>query len=53
MSVDLEVPMASVKKGQLTAPPEWWVHLRKEKRTFWKAERKAQREDAKARTAEA
>ena len=33
--------MATVKKGTLTAPPEWWKHLRKTKRVFWKRERKA------------
>jgi hypothetical protein len=38
--------MANVKKGQLTAPPEWWKHLRWTKRVFWKAERKAGKEEA-------
>ena len=33
--------MATVKKGTLTRSPQWWVHLRKWKRTFWKRERKA------------
>ena len=33
--------MAGVKKGNLTAPGEWWKHLRALKRPFWKAERKA------------
>lgn len=33
-------------KGTYTKPPEWWVHLRKEKRTFWKAERKAAKQAA-------
>src|SRR5436190_11205376 len=33
--------MANVRKGLLTAPHEWWRHLRWAKRTFWKAERKA------------
>jgi len=33
--------MASVRKGLLTAPHEWWKHLRWTKRVFWKAERKA------------
>lgn len=36
--------MASVKKGQLTAPPQWWKHLRDWKRVFWSAERMAERE---------
>jgi len=39
--------MAGVKKGNLTGPPEWWKHLKKEKRTFWKAERKAGKQIAK------
>ena len=33
--------MANVKKGQITAPPQWWKHLRWAKRVFWKRERKA------------
>ena len=33
--------MASVKKGTLTPAPQWWKHLRKWKRVFWKRERKA------------
>lgn len=33
--------MANVKKGQLTKSPEWWRHLRRMKRVFWKRERKA------------
>lgn len=41
--------MANVKKGLLTPPPEWWVHLREMKRVFWKAERKAAKQDAKTR----
>lgn len=39
--------MAGVKKGNLTAPPEWWRHLRDQKRVFWKRERRAAAEDAK------
>jgi hypothetical protein len=27
--------------GIFTRAPEWWRHLRDQKRTFWKAERKA------------
>jgi hypothetical protein len=38
--------MASVKKGILTPPSQWWKHLRETKRLFWKAERKAVRLDA-------
>jgi hypothetical protein len=33
--------MANVKKGLLTAPGEWWKHLRWTKRVFWKGERQA------------
>jgi hypothetical protein len=44
--------MAHVHKGQLTSSPQWWRHLRDDKRTFWKAERKAQRFEAKARATE-
>jgi hypothetical protein len=33
--------MTTVKKGFLTAAPEWWKHLRRMKRVFWKRERKA------------
>ena len=33
--------MASVKTGTLTRPPQWWKHLRKWKRVFWKKERGA------------
>jgi hypothetical protein len=33
--------MATVKKGLLTAPGEWWQHLRWMKRVFWKRERQA------------
>jgi hypothetical protein len=33
--------MASVKKGVLTASPEWWKHLRWRARAFWKSERQA------------
>jgi len=35
--------MAHVKKGHLTASPEWWKHLRWMKRSFWKRERRAGR----------
>ena len=40
--------MANVKKGQLLPAPEWWKHLRKMKRVFWKAERKAAKKAAKS-----
>ena len=35
--------MATVKKGTLVCFPEWWVHLRKTKRMFWKKQRKAEK----------
>ena len=39
--------MASVKKGQLTATPEWAKHLRKfGKRLFWRGERRAEKKTA-------
>lgn len=44
--------MAHMRTGQLTAATEWRRHLRSEKRTVWKAERKAQRLDAVLRLAE-
>ncbi len=34
--------MANVKKGNVTAPPQWWKHLRDWKRIFWKKERRNQ-----------
>ena len=40
--------MASVKKGQLTPPPQWWKHLKEFKRVFWKAERKAAHKEARS-----
>ena len=39
--------MATVKKGTLTAAPspaDWWKHLRRYKRAFWKRERAKARE---------
>ena len=33
--------MANVRKGNLTAPREWWKHLDWMKRVFWKRERQA------------
>lgn len=33
--------MATIKKGILTASPQWGRHLRSWKRVFWKRERKA------------
>lgn len=34
--------MANVKKGNVTASPQRWKHLKDWKRIFWKTERKAQ-----------
>ena len=39
--------MASVKKGTLTRPPQWWKHLRKWKRVHWKKERGASKREIK------
>ena len=44
--------MANVKKGQLTAPPQWWKHLRWAKRVFWKRERRAAQDGARKDAAE-
>lgn len=33
--------------GIFTKAPQWWKHLRDNKRVFWKRERKAAKEDAK------
>jgi hypothetical protein len=39
--------MASVKQGTLTRPPQWWKHLKEYKRVFWKAERRAHKEQTR------
>ena len=39
--------MANVKQGNLTAPPQWWKHLKDWKRVFWKSERQAQNHNIK------
>jgi hypothetical protein len=44
--------MANKKQGNLTAPPQWWKHLRDWKRIFWKSERNAQKKDIKDRIKE-
>jgi len=41
--------MATVKKGNITPPPQWWKHLRDWKRVFWKRERHAERKDIRNR----
>jgi hypothetical protein len=47
--------MAHVKKGNLTASPEWRKHLREAKRWFWRRERRSEhalaREEAEKETA--
>jgi hypothetical protein len=43
--------MATIKKGTLARPPEWWKHLRWMKRAFWKAERTAAKQDSKRQVA--
>jgi len=35
--------MATIKNGILTASGEWWTHLRRAKRSFWKRERRSAR----------
>ncbi len=40
-----EPVMASVKKGTMTRPPQWWKHLRDWKRVFWKSERQAHKKE--------
>jgi len=42
--------MATKKRGILTAPPQWWKHLRRCKRVFWKRERRNARAEAQAGT---
>ena len=37
--------MASVKKGTLTRPPQWWKHLKEYKKFFWKSERQAYKKE--------
>jgi hypothetical protein len=33
--------MANIKKGQTVPAPEWWKHLKRVKRLFWKRQRRA------------
>ncbi len=37
--------MANRKKGQTVAAKQWWRHLRKWKRAFWKEQRRADKRD--------
>ena len=36
--------MATVKKGITVASPEWWKHLKRWKRNFWKRQRVSDKE---------
>lgn len=38
--------MSTVKKGVLTKANEWRVHLRRDKRFFWRRERRKAHEEA-------
>ena len=42
--------MATQKAGILTRSPQWWKHLRRWKRVFWKRERKAASRAARGQT---
>ena len=44
--------MATVKKGILTDSPEWWKHLLKTKRVFWKRERRAAKREGEKQAQE-
>jgi len=45
--------MATAKKGQLVAAPEWWKHLRWTKRAFWKRQRQAEKREGQAQREDA
>jgi hypothetical protein len=45
--------MATAKKGQLAASPEWWKHLRWTKRAFWKRQRQADKREGQAQREDA
>jgi hypothetical protein len=45
--------MATVKKGLLVSAPEWWRHLRRMKRAFWKRERGAAKREIRKQTTRA
>jgi hypothetical protein len=34
-------------KGRYSKAPQWWKHLRKYKRAFWKSERRGAKREAK------
>jgi hypothetical protein len=42
--------MAHVKQGQTKRPPQWWKHLRDWKPVFWRAQRKAFKNDLRKET---
>lgn len=41
-----------MKKSYTVPKPEWWKHLRKEKKTFWKRQRVADAKNAKSQSSE-
>lgn len=44
--------MAHVRKGHLVEAPEWWKHLKRVKRLFWRRHRQAERKEAVNQVAE-
>ena len=41
--------MASIKKGTLAKPLQWWKHLKEYKKIFWKTERRLTKKDIRKR----
>jgi hypothetical protein len=37
-----------MEKGNLAKAPQWWRHLRRFKRTFWRRNRQAERREIEA-----
>jgi len=35
------------RKSKVAKPPQWWKHLREFKRTFWRRERAAYKEEVR------
>lgn len=44
--------MANVRKGNLTAPQEWWRHLKWLKPKFWRKERRAHQREIRRQLAD-
>jgi hypothetical protein len=44
--------MANVKKGTLARPPQWWKHLKWNKKILWSKERQLQKKDIRKRVDE-